>query len=56
MTPIRARRGKYIHCTADCRLTLCGRRCSGWVLGTERWPNVPAQEACPLCVEASTTN
>lgn len=56
MTPVRARRGRYVHVTIDCRVTLCGRRCDGWVVGDDEWKNVARKEACPQCVDCSTTN
>lgn len=57
MIPIRSRRGKLIHATADCERTLCGKKCSGWALGDEKWEVIAKRgDACPACVDVSSTN
>jgi hypothetical protein len=51
MTPVRPKRGKWIHVTHDARVTLCGKRCDGWNVGTDA-----KEVTCPQCHETMTTN
>ena len=49
MTPVRTKRSKWIHVTHDLRITLCNKRCDGWIVSDRKVD-------CPLCLDAATTN
>lgn len=50
MTPVRGKRGKWVHWTHDLRTTLCRKKCDGWIVEPDTKPT------CEICLDASTTN
>ena len=55
-TPVKPRRGRYVHATNNLHTTACSRRCEGWICGTDEWKNVSGKDACPTCWHVTTTN
>lgn len=45
MTPVRGKRGRLIHLSADLRKTLCGRRVEGWIVEPD------TNATCSVCVD-----
>jgi hypothetical protein len=57
MTPVRSKRGRYVHATNDLRRTICSKPCDAWICETAEWKDLcKTDEACPTCVEMTTTN